>query len=179
MRMKRNRVRAFLVAVFAVGLLVAIAPGAGATGDGPAELPESRIVGGSPASDGEYPYQVAMLVDRSLFPFLPEARPGWAQWCGGSVIDPDYILTAAHCVIGRSAYDFQVLAGTRDIQTGGDLIEVDEIIMHPAYDDANSAQRLRASQAGSPGERVTRAPRTLRPRGTVGPGLTGDGDGLG
>lgn len=145
MGVKRSRIRTVLMAVLSVGLLISVAPGAGASGDAPPpevrEQPPSRIVGGSPVSDGQYPYQIAMLVDKTIpgLSGLPTARPGWAQWCGGSIIDPEYVLTASHCVIGFDPGDFRVLAGTRDIQTGGDVIEVDEIIMHPDYDDVTAA----------------------------------------
>ena len=50
MGVKRIRVRTLLAAVLAAGLLISVAPGAGASDDpAPPEVPESRIVGGTQA----------------------------------------------------------------------------------------------------------------------------------
>lgn len=50
----------------------------------------SRIVGGQTAEKGSWPWQ-AMLAFR-----------GGSQFCGGSLIDENWVLTAAHCVYGSS-----------------------------------------------------------------------------
>lgn len=43
-----------------------------------------RITGGSTASRGQFPWQVALIIDDAYF-------------CGGSLIDELWVLTAAHC----------------------------------------------------------------------------------
>jgi len=43
-----------------------------------------RITGGSPAARGQFPWQVALIVDNSWF-------------CGGSLIDNEWVLSAGHC----------------------------------------------------------------------------------
>ncbi|KAH8297804.1 hypothetical protein KR054_010738, partial [Drosophila jambulina] len=48
---------------------------------------ESRIIGGQAAADGQIPYQVGIVFDDLWF-------------CGGSIIDVLWILTAAHCTDG-------------------------------------------------------------------------------
>lgn len=53
-------------------------------------LPESRIVGGSLASAGQFPYQVGLS--------LSDGKSSW--WCGGSIIAANWIITAAHCTDG-------------------------------------------------------------------------------
>lgn len=50
----------------------------------------SRIVGGTIATPGEFPYQISL--QRS-------SGSSWSQSCGGSTYNERTILTAAHCVM--------------------------------------------------------------------------------
>ena len=44
----------------------------------------NRITGGSPAERGQFPWQVALIIDNTWF-------------CGASLISSTWVLTAAHC----------------------------------------------------------------------------------
>ncbi|XP_001866118.2 brachyurin [Culex quinquefasciatus] len=50
--------------------------------------PDSRIVNGQEATPGQFPYQV----------FVDYQRNGGSYSCGGSILNSNHILTAAHCV---------------------------------------------------------------------------------
>ncbi|KAH9402379.1 hypothetical protein TYRP_016438, partial [Tyrophagus putrescentiae] len=81
--------------------------------------PSSRIVNGIRVQEGERPFQVS-LIRRGRFT------------CGGSLIGPRYVLTAAHCVHESPASQFQVHYGTLQYGTGPNA-SVDQVHAHPGY----------------------------------------------
>ena len=77
------------------------------------------IVGGNDAAAGEIPW-IASLSTSSHF-------------CGGSVINANTILTAAHCVSGQSAGSLTVRVGSLRHATGGSTVKVSQIKSHTSY----------------------------------------------
>ena len=111
-------------------LVVGIAPAAAfAAADDSADRTASqqltKIVGGTEAQAETWPFQVALG--------RPRANGRIRQFCGGSVIAPKWVLTAAHCVINRAESDFRVLVGTNDLDTGGRRLQVRSVRVHPGY----------------------------------------------
>ena len=79
----------------------------------------NRIIGGSEAIEGRYSYAVA-LNDKG------------GHFCGGTLIAPDVVLSAAHCAGGK----YNVIIGRHDFRTDdGDDVEIDLELSHPDYDD--------------------------------------------
>lgn len=93
--------------------------------------PDSRIVGGNEADPGEWPSQVA-LVNHD------EPDNYQAQFCGGTLIARNWVLTAAHCVrdtgYSPTPSDIDVLLGTQDLESGGTRIRAVEFRIHPSWD---------------------------------------------
>ena len=58
-------------------------------------VPESKIVGGDPVNKGDVPWQVSLQ---------REGFFGRSHFCGGSILDADTVLTAAHCTDGYVNY---------------------------------------------------------------------------
>lgn len=65
-------------------LLLLLAAVKGASDVGQKNYPQSRIVGGATASEGQFPHQISLK-------FLNIHN------CGGSILSSTYIVTAAHC----------------------------------------------------------------------------------
>lgn len=72
-------------------------------------LTEERIVGGTSIDPGEIPF-ICSIRER-----MPSTN-GWSWWtyshqCGGTVINENWLLTSAHCIVGKDVSSLWIVCG--------------------------------------------------------------------
>ena len=87
---------------------------------------QPKIVGGIAAADGAYPWQVSPTVSWI-------ADPGQAHFCGGSIYNDRWIVTAAHCLAKLRPEDVVVVTGTNVLRQGVLRINAVRLLVHKDY----------------------------------------------
>jgi secreted trypsin-like serine protease len=76
----------------------------------------TQVVGGTPVPEGKYPFMTSIQADTS-------DRPPYKEYfCGGTLIDEDSVLTAAHCAVFIGRKTTERTLGYKDVrlEVGGD-----------------------------------------------------------
>ncbi len=117
-----------------------------------------RIVGGENAEIKDTPWQVSIVAGESTSNLS-------GHFCGGSLIKPNWVLTAAHCVNrGTMPDQIDIISGTDDLESGGKRSSVKQVIIHERY-NANTnnndiallklSKRVRVSSVRAPIRLIT------------------------
>jgi uncharacterized repeat protein (TIGR01451 family) len=85
------------------------------------------IVGGIEAQPGAWPWQVSLV--RANY------QSGLSgHYCGGTLIRPEWVLTAGHCTERKKISDIDVILGRHNLDSDeGQRIGIVEIIRHPYF----------------------------------------------
>lgn len=79
------------------------------------------------------PYIVGGHDATEEYSFIVSLQEGGNHFCGGSLIAPEWVLTAAHCVEGADPSSVGMRIGSNDRNTGGEEAKAAEITIHPDY----------------------------------------------
>lgn len=85
-----------------------------------------KIVNGTLAADGAYPWQVSLTVSWI-------ADPGRAHFCGGAIYNERWIVTAAHCLTKLKPEDVVVVSGTNVLRQGVTRTNAVRLVVHKDY----------------------------------------------
>jgi len=115
-----------------------------------------RIVGGTEAAVGAHPWQIQLKPCSSDVSCMP--------YCGGSLIDKEWVLTAAHCVDahglkmnGVDGDPYVVLGAHTTEDNGSQYIRASELHVHPGWDPEtkhNDIALIKLSEEATCGPRV-------------------------
>jgi secreted trypsin-like serine protease len=139
--------------------LVAVPTPAAAQPPVPPAVPQldPRIVGGSRAVAGQVPWQVALLDPT----WIDGSDLYYAQFCGGSLISNNWVLTAAHCLSDAGNItqpeDLRIAAGFLRLSNPGaaaQIRDVEAVIIHPDYDELTSDHDIALVKLSTPMNRT-------------------------
>lgn len=98
-----------------------------------------RIVGGSQATKGEFPHIV--LIQRA-----------GKQHCGGSVVNANWVVTAAHCVT-EAVSSYSLVAGEHNLNLNDgteQIRNVSRVVRHPQFNSSTMANDVAVVRVGTP-----------------------------
>lgn len=123
----------------------------GAFGQVSAGSIQHRIIGGKPVEGIKYPWTVSLINTQDN-----------EHFCAGSLIAPEWVITAAHCIQGAGPKGIDVFIGgnSLDRRGQGEVIPAIGFFSHPEYKDDHDIALLKLSRVtkkGSPIRLVSKA----------------------
>ncbi|XP_055561240.1 chymotrypsin-C isoform X2 [Falco cherrug] len=139
-------------------------PGSTAYGCGQPAVPPllgTRVVGGEDARPHSWPWQISLQYSRNN---------AWHHTCGGTLIAPNWVLTAAHCI--SSSMTYRVVLGkqvlSQEDEPGSLAVGVEKMIVHEKWNSfliINDIALIKLAQEVEESETIR--PACLPPAGLV------------
>ncbi|XP_052862890.1 chymotrypsin-1-like [Anopheles cruzii] len=126
--------RAVVLLAFA---FLAVAVSAKVTDEPAYQQWRGRIVGGQYATDGNFPYQASF---RTV---------GGTYLCGGAILNRQWIITVASCLLGRTTADTRAVAGAYRLSQGGFTLALQRIIIHPNFAEETLANDVAVARVST------------------------------
>ncbi|KAH8282902.1 hypothetical protein KR054_010686, partial [Drosophila jambulina] len=108
------------------------------------DFPFGRIVNGEAAEIESFPWQVSIQTSKG------------SHFCGGSLIDSETVLTAAHCMQSYSAAEMQVRLGSTARNEGGEVVSVRDFKFHEGYNSKLMVNDVAIIKLGTPVRQTTK-----------------------
>jgi len=105
---------------------------------------ERRIIGGNEATIGSVPWIVALV--------YTEGSAATHNFCGGSIINESWVVTAAHCVIGMAPSELWVIGAVLDLEwtAGAHARTIKKIKIHPRFSESSYVNDIALLQLEAP-----------------------------
>ncbi|XP_017019150.1 trypsin [Drosophila kikkawai] len=108
------------------------------------DFPFGRIVNGEAAEIESHPYQVSIQTKKG------------SHFCGGSLVDSDTVVTAAHCMQSYTADEIQVRLGSTSRSSGGEVVSVRTFKFHEGYNSKLMVNDVAVIKLSTPVRQTTK-----------------------
>lgn len=88
-----------------------------------------KIIGGGEAEPGQFRHQVSI----TLFYTTSLNKTIYAHSCGGSILNSNWIITAARCIFWENPNEYILIVGPNRTLTNDNSYEIDQVVTHPGF----------------------------------------------
>ncbi|AVH55780.1 MULTISPECIES: S1 family peptidase [Streptomyces] len=108
---------------------------AAAVGVATAAAAATALLGAPSAVAAPQPIVGGTTTTTTAYPFMMQLTDAWQnQFCGGTLVSPTKVVTAAHCMVGETTSSVRVVGGRTYLNgTNGAVRQVSKIWIHPGY----------------------------------------------